>query len=60
LGAAMPIEEIGASASNYHVWLGRLKKAFDPNMVGARTGFSYRGADTAEEHTNIYRKPAKK
>jgi glycolate oxidase len=60
LGAAMPIEEIGASACNYHVWLGRLKKAFDPNMVGARTGFSYRGADTSEEHTNVYRRPAKK
>jgi hypothetical protein len=55
LGAAMPSEEIGASACNYHVWLGRLEKAFDPNLVGARTGFSYRGADTSGERTNIYK-----
>ncbi len=59
LGAAMPIEEIGGSASNYHVWLGRLKQAFDPNLIGARTGFSYRGADTSGEHTNIYAPPPK-
>ncbi|HTY82560.1 MAG TPA: hypothetical protein VMB24_07245, partial [Dehalococcoidales bacterium] len=57
LGAAMPIEKIGGSACNYHVWLSRLKKAFDPNMVGGRTGYSYRGADTASDHTNIYPPP---
>jgi glycolate oxidase len=60
VGAAIPIEQIGAQVSNYHVWYGKLKEAFDPNHVGEQTGFSYVGADTGGAHTNIYRKPPEK
>ncbi len=56
VNTAIPIEEIGAHVCNYHVWLGRLKKAFDPNLIGARTGFSYVGADTSGAHTSLYKK----
>ena len=56
VGTTMSIEEIGSQVSNYHIWLGKVKKAFDPNLVGAQTGFSYVGADTAGAHTDIYSK----
>ncbi len=57
VGTTMSIEEIGSQVCNYHVWLGKVKQAFDPNLVGAQTGFSYVGADTAGAHTDIYNKP---
>jgi glycolate oxidase len=50
----LPIEVVGKKVSNYHIWFGKLKKAFDPNGVGEQTGFSYVGADTAGVHTSIY------
>jgi glycolate oxidase len=56
----LPIDEIGKRVSNYHVWFGKLKKAFDPNGVGENTGFSYVGADIAGVHTSIYQKKAEK
>ncbi len=55
----LPIDVIGKRASNYHIWFGKLKKAFDPNEVGENTGFSYVGADTSGVHTSIYQKPEK-
>jgi len=56
----LPVDVIGKRVSNYHVWFGKLKKAFDPNGVGENTGFSYVGADAAGMHTSIYeKKPAK-
>jgi glycolate oxidase len=55
----LPIDVIGKRVSNYHIWFGKLKKAFDPNGVGEQTGFSYVGADTSGVHTAIYQKPEK-
>jgi len=55
----LPVDVIGKRASNYHIWFGKLKKAFDPNSVGENTGFSYVGADTSGVHTSIYQKPEK-
>jgi glycolate oxidase len=59
VNSQLPIEEIGSQACNYHIWLGKIKQAFDPNLVGARTGFSYVGADTAGQHTLVYAPPPK-
>jgi glycolate oxidase len=56
----LPIEEIGKRVCNYHIWFGKLKKAFDPNGVGEQTGFSYVGADTAGVHTSIYQPATEK
>jgi glycolate oxidase len=56
----LPIDVIGKRVSNYHIWFGKLKKAFDPNSVGEQTGFSYVGADTSGVHTSIYEKKPKK
>jgi glycolate oxidase len=56
----LPIDVIGKRVSNYHLWFGKLKKAFDPNGVGEQTGFSYVGADTAGVHTSIYQKEPEK
>jgi glycolate oxidase len=56
LASVIPIEEIGPQVCNYHIWLGKLKQAFDPAGVGENTGFSYVGADTAGAHTDIYKK----
>ncbi|HEY55556.1 MAG TPA: FAD-dependent oxidoreductase [Dehalococcoidia bacterium] len=55
----LPVDVIGKRASNYHIWFGKLKEAFDPNGVGENTGFSYVGADTSGVHTSIYQKPEK-
>jgi len=51
-----PLDIVGPRVSNYHIWFGKLKQAFDPNGVGELTGFSYVGADTAGAHTLIYKK----
>ncbi len=56
----LPIDVIGKRVSNYHVWFGRLKEAFDPNGVGENTGFSYVGADISGVHTSIYQKKPEK
>ncbi|MGD9118115.1 MAG: hypothetical protein PVJ08_05200 [Dehalococcoidia bacterium] len=56
----LPVEVIGKRVSNYHVWFGKIKKAFDPNGVGEQTGFSYVGADSAGVHTSIYQKKPEK
>jgi hypothetical protein len=50
----LPVEVVGPRVSNYHVWFGRIKEAFDPNHVGGLTGFSYVGVDSAADHTSIY------
>jgi len=52
----LPVEVVGPRVSNYHVWFGRIKEAFDPNHVGGLTGFSYVGVDSAADHTSIYPK----
>ena len=52
----LPVDVVGKRVSNYHVWFGKLKKAFDPNGVGEQTGFSYVGADSSAAHTSIYQK----
>lgn len=51
---------IGKQVSNYHIWFGKLKKAFDPSEVGENTGYSYVGADAAGVHTSIYQKEPEK
>jgi hypothetical protein len=51
-----PIERVGPHVSNYHILFGKLKHAFDPNGVGENTGYTYAGADSAGEHTLIYKK----
>jgi hypothetical protein len=56
----LPIDVVGKRVSNYHIWFGKLKKAFDPNGVGEQTGFSYVGADAAGVHTSIYQKKPEK
>ncbi len=56
----LPIDVIGQRVSNYHLWFGKLKQAFDPNGVGENTGFSYVGADTSGGHTSIYEKKPEK
>jgi hypothetical protein len=53
---ALPIEDVGPHASNYHLLFGKLKEAFDPAKVGRLTGFSFGGSDDAQRHTTIYRK----
>jgi hypothetical protein len=55
----IPVEVIGKHVSNYHIWFGKLKKAFDPNEVSENTGYSYVGADIAGVHTSLYQKPEK-
>ena len=37
----VPIEKLGPLASNYHIWEGKVKQAFDPNGVAEFTGFSW-------------------
>ncbi len=37
----IPIEKLGPLASDYHIWEGKVKQAFDPNGVGELTGFSW-------------------
>jgi glycolate oxidase len=56
----LPIDVVGKKVSNYHIWFGKLKQAFDPNGVGENTGFSYVGADAAGVHTSIYQKEPEK
>jgi len=56
----LPVDVVGKRVSNYHVWFGKLKKAFDPNGVGENTGFSYVGADSSGAHTSIYEKKPEK
>ena len=56
----LPVDVVGKRVSNYHVWFGKLKKAFDPNGVGEHTGFSYVGADSSGAHTSIYEKKPEK
>jgi glycolate oxidase len=51
---ALPIDTVGPLASNYHIWYGKLKQAFDPNSVGELTGFSLSGSDSSARHTSIY------
>ncbi|TES83032.1 MAG: FAD-binding protein [Dehalococcoidia bacterium] len=56
----LPVDVVGKRVSNYHVWFGKLKQAFDPNGVGENTGFSYVGADSSGAHTSIYQKEPEK
>jgi hypothetical protein len=51
-----PVETVGPHVSNYHIWFGKPKHAFDPNGIGELTGYSYVGADTSGAHTAIYPK----
>lgn len=50
-----PVEKTGPHVSNYPIWYGKLKQAFDPDGIGEHTGFSYVGADTGGVHTTIYK-----
>jgi len=52
----LPIDVLGPKTSNYHIWFGELKKAFDPNRVGEQTGYTYVAVDNAGVHSTIYRK----
>ena len=54
----LPIDQVGPLASNYHLWFGKLKRAFDPQGIGELTGFSFAGSDSAARHTSIYNKKA--
>jgi glycolate oxidase len=53
---ALPIGEVGPLASNYHIWYGKLKEAFDPKGIGGLTGFSFGGSDDSKRHTSRYDK----
>jgi len=56
LPPTLPVDVVGPTICNYHLWYGKLKQAFDPNGVGELTGFSYVGTDKAGAHSLIYKK----